>query len=212
MGRAGWGYVAWCLLFAGACSTPFEPGDTRFHCFSDEDCLVGYACQFYPGSTRSLCLASPRWEQRTDRTIIDHHLGLKWQDDLHELPEPCGTIEGVAWRVPTIDELRSLVDPRDCLNTALGGRCEVSESPIPCLADNLDCNPADACRTCPGAACYHDETIWGSDCPPRPLRSTSPVDGEDNVFWALNLKTGRVVVDRTMQSLAPPLTRCVTTL
>jgi hypothetical protein len=92
------------------------------------------------------------------------------------------------WRVPDIDELRSLV--RGCDGTETGGDCGVTDE-----CESQSCDNA-ACYGCsylggpgPGGAYWPPELSGPVD---YPYRSLSPIWGTNDSWWVMNFDLGSV--------------------
>ena len=126
-----------------------------------------------------------RWVINGGGTVTDRETGLTWQQEASEdgkTPEEaaryCRELElgGKShWRVPKIQELRSLID--GCPRTELGGACAVTDPG--CLENRCACPEGgyvrgscnnNLCRACdrhegPGDnGCYWTEGVWGGWC------------------------------------------------
>ncbi|MBM4394907.1 MAG: DUF1566 domain-containing protein [Deltaproteobacteria bacterium] len=88
------------------------------------------------------------WQRFTDNgdgSVTDHEFGLVWMKEGYEdlLPWDAAAkqCDGITfggsseWRLPTLSELRTLVDPALCADTAVGGACPLSD----------ECAPAGTC-------------------------------------------------------------------
>ena len=128
--------------------------------------------------------------------------GLVWQnpapDDLMYWQEAIDYCENLTldghddWRLPTIDELRSLV--RGCQQTEPGGGCEVTESCL--LFSCWDDNP-DPCYGCPSGEGPDNGCYWpaGMDGPCDYYWSSSPVTDDNTLAWNLDFYSGEVEAD-----------------
>ncbi len=126
--------------------------------------------------------------------------GLKWQNPPSEYYMAWNSAIGYCenldfdghddWRLPTISELRSLID--GCEETELGGSCDVTDSCTDFFCFN------DSCQGCEflegpgeGGAYWPDgmtgEISW--------VWSSSPVADDDNRAWGVNFSNGRVFND-----------------
>ena len=108
--------------------------------------------------------------------------------------------KGEGWRLPTIDDLRTLV--LGCDETATGGACGVKEG---CLSES-PCYSSTYCvsKNCPtrNDGAY---SIFGDTCY---LWSSSEIDGDSNRAWYLNFKFAAIgSSDKSTSDLA--YTRCV---
>ena len=109
--------------------------------------------------------------------------------------------QGNGWRLPTIDELRTLV--LNCAETATNGACNVKEG---CLNDSSDCYSATYCvsKNCPtrndGSYSRLGDTGY--------LWSSSEMEGNANRAWYINFKFAAIgSSDKSRSDLA--YTRCV---
>ncbi len=96
--------------------------------------------------------------------------------------------EGGGWRLPTIDELRSLV--KGCDATALAGTCKASDK---CLKNSCADKTCKGCEAKKGSAkgCYLSED-YGASCD-APVWSGSTVkDDKKKSVWSLNFSDGSV--------------------
>jgi hypothetical protein len=108
--------------------------------------------------------------------------------------EYCEGLDGGPWELPTIDDLRSLIDPGDspdagCANNILGGACGVSEE-LSCL--DADC--ASGCETCvwnegPDDGCFWKVPLSG---PCDLYWSSSPVTDPIGDGWRVSYAVGGV--------------------
>jgi hypothetical protein len=111
---------------------------------------------------------------------------MTWQ----EAVDYCQTLsitERVAWRLPTIDELRSLV--RGCAGTVTDGACGVTGA----CTDNY-CIESGGCSACtyqdgPADGCYRPDEIEGA-C--TQVWSSTPVGDLDNYVWSVDFTYGSV--------------------
>jgi hypothetical protein len=92
------------------------------------------------------------------------------------------------WRLPTIDELRSLI--AGCSATSPGGTCGVTDPA--CLSDGCRSEDCDGCT--PGGApgplgCYREDDLSG-DCLSH--WSSSPYGGSSARAWVVAFGTGFV--------------------
>jgi|GEM_PF-2478116 len=93
-------------------------------------------------------------------------------------------LPGAGWHLPTVGELRSLVD--GCAKTATGGACGVTDT---CLT--ASCWSETACWSCPAAGdCYWDPSLQG-DC--DWYWSSSPDPGNATLGWLVGFKNGDVL-------------------
>jgi len=84
-------------------------------------------------------------------TWLDSATGLTWQSDPGDIElawaqavDYCDGLQGGAgWRLPDIDELRSLI--RGCPNTVSGGPCKES---VQCSSAGTDCYDGEECMGC----------------------------------------------------------------
>ncbi len=124
----------------------------------------------------------------SDHEWVDHNTGLMWEATpmskhikWDEADAYCKALEldgYTGWRIPTIDELRTLI--RGCQHTVVGGDCKVSVS---CASDT--CGDTDACRE----ACLEGEGPGDNDCywPVVWIKGTCNNGG----FWSSTLDTSQ---------------------
>ena len=130
-------------------------------------------------------------------TWYDPSSGLTWQLTLtsgtvewQEAKDHCSSLflDGGGWRLPTVDELRSLI--RGCPETVTGGSCGVSGG---CLGSSCKENAGDcycSYQDGPAGGCY-----WPSEIPGicnRWCWASSPVEGLDSFAWKVNFSQGRI--------------------
>jgi hypothetical protein len=126
----------------------------------------------------------------------DASCGLTWEPDIGlidhwaEGAAHCGSLElgDRAWRLPTIGELRCLVD--GCDGTVPGGDCEVGDD-----CTDLGCVTT-ACQGCdldagPSGGCYWPEQLGGA-CG-DPLWSATP--GDEKRAWLIDFREGSIDQD-----------------
>ncbi|MFC1610825.1 DUF1566 domain-containing protein [Myxococcota bacterium] len=139
-------------------------------------------------------------------TWLDASTGLEWENPSSGLTVDWTTAGGYCgalvldghddWRLPNIDELRSLV--RGCSATETGGSCGVTEL---CLEDA--CRNS-ACDGCTGESPYHDAALEG---PTNELWSSSEGVGLPPGAWFMDLSSS-ARVGRSGQG-NPLFARCV---
>lgn len=143
----------------------------------------------------------PVHEFDTSAGTVDPSAGLVWQVggngvDWESADELCTSIEGNQWRLPNIDELRSVLRTgvnSGCAVNMTGGECGLTEQGG-CLENLCD----NACRDCitgggPGQnGCYWEWALGGecgwtwssSECPNCP--------GVGNQYWGMSFTTGYI--------------------
>jgi hypothetical protein len=119
------------------------------------------------------------------------------------------------WRMPSIDELRTLV--RECPATEAGGGCEVTEL---CLDSECAGAECDGCTYLEGPdddGCYWDSALSGL-CSATVHWSSSLVQGQASQYWGILFGTGAVLSESgidtdTEEDTSPPscdtIVRCV---
>ncbi|HPQ70877.1 MAG TPA: DUF1566 domain-containing protein [bacterium] len=149
-------------------------------------------------------------EMEENRTWTDVESGLMWQlAGMYEALDWAGAqqycedldVAGFTdWRLPTLDELRTLV--RGCPSAEYLGPCGVNESCFEPDCRNQDC---DGCQWAKGPdnGCY-----WAADVkgPCGEYWSVTPVPDSDTA-WYLHFKNGYVGADYMTQTY--PNVRCV---
>lgn len=110
-------------------------------------------------------------------------------------------LDGGGWRLPSIDELRTLI--RGCPATEDGGSCNVEEGG--CLRWSCRDETCDGCSggDGPASGCYWPDNLQGG-C--TWYWSSSPVEDGDGVAWGVNFVFGHVY---TNLILDVPSVRCV---
>jgi|GEM_PF-923941 len=103
------------------------------------------------------------------------------------------------WRLPTISELRTIVE--GCEGTATGGFCGVTDT---CRSQSDQCYSAETCAACEsGSDCYRPAELAG-DC--NVLWSATEVEGADSKVWQLDFEDAAIAASATSELLA---VRCV---
>ena len=161
--------------------------------------LTAYTCKcedgfVYNGST---CIVPdfPECNTSNQTPCKDYETGLMWSakssapSTYTDAVNFCtGWSEGGFnnWRVPTIDELRSLIN--GCSNTAVGGLCKASAT-NGCLSSK-NCFTEETCLSCGTTTASiiskfgDSERFWSSS-----------MDGDDGLkFWCVNFSKGSVFV------------------
>ncbi len=157
-----------------------------------------------------------RWAATSEVIVTDRETGKMWLRDLiygtgscvdsscsiEEAEAYCANLnlEGFSdWRLPTIDELRSIVE--GCDRNAEGGDCQVSDPG--CLSANTDngCWTQESCDSCTGRDCFWDENVWRGFCYAT-LSSSIPSEYSDR-RWRMSFSSAHMWV--TTRGLA----RCV---
>ena len=164
----------------GTCDTPCGPG-----CLGGERCTDGQCIPriWSDSATGLMWEVSPTDSPLTCSEAIDHCGGLL-----------LGNQSG--WRLPTIDELRSLVC--GCSGTAAEGACALTEecstytepSEPGCLVDCEGCTSSEG----PGrGGCYWDAELRGECAEETGLYvSSTSADTEEGACWGIDFNTGAV--------------------
>ena len=141
----------------------------------------------------------------SDHEWVDHSTGLMWEatpKDKHikwyEADAYCKGLEidGYKnWRIPTIDELRSLI--RGCEYTVVGGDCKVGSS-----CTSASCGDPDECREgCPeGEGPGTDDCYWTAAwikgaCNKGSYWSSTLVSDQAATVWVIRFDTGAIRTD-----------------
>jgi hypothetical protein len=128
-------------------------------------------------------------------TWRDSECGLVWQQELAGSDYQAGAIAtcegldlgGLTWRLPTIGELRCLVN--GCQDTALDGDCEVDDE---CAGVGCLTTACDGCGEAGGEiSCYWSSQL-GTTCD-DPLWSSTAVT--DEAAWVLHFRDGSISHD-----------------
>ena len=135
----------------------------------------------------------------------DSSCGLAWQQDSGptllwtDAVAYCEGLDlaGLVWRLPTIGELRCLVD--GCQETALDGDCEVTDE---CTGTGCLTTACDGCGDAETIDCYWSSQL-GAGCD-DPLWSASTMDEES--AWLLHFRDGSISHDELTEG---HLVRCV---
>jgi hypothetical protein len=130
------------------------------------------------------------WQVPSAVTVMDWYEAVEYCDNLY--------VEGDGWRLPSIDELRSLI--RDCPATQAGGSCGVSDE---CL-DMWECL-TDTCNGCEDGGCnwppelfYEGESncvtsYWSSSTYHAVIPGTGEPIPEDGICaWAVMYAGGLI--------------------
>jgi len=175
--------------------------------------------------TASLALAAlPGCDEDADEPSaegIHEHLGERWQlaspDGLWTFRQAeayCAQLvlgNRDDWRLPTIDELRTLIV--DCPERQLGGACRVSEG---CL--DKDCWEQRFCGHCnerqgPADGCYLQPDTWEGSCTDAWFHwSASPFNGLTDHFWVVRFQGGGLFDDGVVgfnEELGDGAVRCI---
>lgn len=116
------------------------------------------------------------------------------------------------WRLPTIDELRSLI--YGCPGREAGGRCKVSDPN--CLTTG--CYTKEDCGHCeekkgPDMGCYWQPGLWGGSCTDTWFSwSSSNFDQFTDHFWVVRFQGGGLFDDGVVgfnEELGDGSVRCV---
>ncbi len=138
-------------------------------------------------------------------TWLDVDTGLTWESPTHaDLKNWDGAtsycndlfLDGSSdWRLPSINELRSLV--RDCDKSAFGGSCGVSD-----VCSSETCFVFSECGGCAfNAACYKPSELQGT-C----AYHWSSTQANDQQAWALSYESGALFLSGVVSTL---VARCV---
>ncbi len=135
-----------------------------------------------------------------DDVWIDTSTGLMWQNGATvgtDRFDPQGAVDYCTalswggyggWRVPDINELRSLI--RGCEGTVTGGDCGVTNECATQSCDNAACHGcADLGGPGPGGAYWPPEISGAAD---YSYRSVSPVQGMGDSWWTVNFGVGSI--------------------
>ena len=145
--------------------------------------------------------ASPADDDTADGTWTDPATGHMWQVNPSTAPvdwagagDYCKglTLGGHAdWRLPDIDELRSIV--RGCAATQTGGSCGVIDTCLGLYCDTKTCNGCGSGG--PASGCYWPSELGGT-CTSWWYWSSSPVSGAGvQGAWCVNFGSADVVYD-----------------
>ena len=120
------------------------------------------------------------WENPAPDVTLSWEGAIQYCEDL--------TLDNGAWHLPTIDELRSLID--GCPVTDTKGSCNVSEGD--CLGVACKNEACDGCDVKSGwgdVATYWPDRLAGECCR---YWSSTPVAEPSNDAWFVNFNTGQV--------------------
>lgn len=151
------------------------------------------------------------WQMPTAVNYMNWHDAMDYCDGLH--------LDGGGWRLPSIDELRSLI--RDCPVTATGGSCGVTED---CSEMYACWGDSGICNGCEDGGCNWDPALFYEgepSCLPSYWSSTTylaviPGTGESTIesgqwAWGVMFAGGAIVFsDKSAQAgLGKLKVRCV---
>jgi hypothetical protein len=133
-----------------------------------------------------------RWQNSGYGTVIDTKTGLMWQNNTslknwNDSIQLCGNLvlEGYSdWRLPDIDELRTLIV--GCTKTIPGGECQVKEGcGISCFSN--ECNGCELGNGEGASGCYLNVFFE------KPCASyySSSKEGSDNA-WVVEFNKGSI--------------------
>lgn len=134
----------------------------------------------------------------TEEVWVDESTGLMWQVDLcspdigpwYWAKRACEELvqnDFDDWRLPTISELRTLV--QGCDNTSTGGACNVTDS---CLESSCENNACNGCQLGegPNNGCYGNSALSG-EC--YDFWSGSEVEDQSDSAWFISFDKGQVM-------------------
>ncbi|MDJ0764702.1 MAG: DUF1566 domain-containing protein [Myxococcota bacterium] len=149
-----------------------------------------------------------------DPIYVDEAAGLIWEDEelivhqhtLTDISFPGDTLEKLLdycedlelsgykdWRVPNIDEVRSLI--RDCENTEPGGACPVTDGSD--SSDNTDdCSGCEILQGPGETGCYMDPAMkfeWAGPIFSSSKAYDDPEFEEQDRYWIVYFEDGRIV-------------------
>ncbi len=136
----------------------------------------------------------------SDLRWYDSSTGLTWQAKIieigitwYEADEYCEELVYAGrddWRIPSVDELRTLV--RGCPEMETGGDCPISND----CASWRDCN-TDDCDGCengegPNDGCYWEDGFESDECDGSVLFSSTELTDSDGSVWAYQPGNARI--------------------
>jgi hypothetical protein len=181
------GAISSVVLFSAGCGA----GDGQeTSCFGAADCQEGQLCvtqasEQGPGQCTGNVTAN------TGGVYTDPVTGFEWQRtpmvgnmDWESAIRYCRNLDlnGSGWRLPSIDELRSLI--RGCPATETGGPCQITNT---CLSfDTCETAECAGCQTDSGPAggCYWPDGLQGR-CSPFYWSSSTLTDASDRAFYVI---------------------------
>lgn len=148
------------------------------------------------GYAHVYCVRGPGKLECSDRACLDRNSNLMWQK--HPLVDISNAdaksacekldVDGYSgWRIPTIDELRSIID--GCSATNISGVCNVRET---CALDGCrgkECSGCDADEGPSTDGCYRDD---GLDGPCDWYWSSTGYDNSPNANWFVDFSNGLI--------------------
>lgn len=175
-----------CVLSTG-CGEADELGED---CFGVAECRDGLLCvaetsAVGPGQCRQEAtkvvgsvytdpVTKLQWQATPTVGLMDWGSAVQYCENLD--------LDGDSWRLPTVDELRSLI--RACPATEFGGPCKIAGS---CLSfDNCETAECAGCETDSGPAggCYWPDELEGS-CSPFYWSSSTVEEAADRAFYVI---------------------------
>ncbi len=209
------GWLSICGPWLGCSGQEATPCERDSECRQDWFCNEGVCQETAPcepacradlceacsnGMCRSVCLE----EDQACRDGLCERLA--WQDDPGlELFDQASALShcqdladdsGLAWRLPSIAELRSLVD--GCPISEPGGECGVGDG---CLSSS-DCNNEQCAGCVYGETCYWHYRLG----PCGHYWSSSPVDDQADKHWVIDFRGATIT---SLESDTPYSVRCV---
>ena len=212
-------------------------GDMCGSCSGDALCVDGSCCTPHCGAAQMCgddgCGGSCGWcgagepckdGQCVKSPWLDSATGLTWQANPKSVGDGSYSaakahcvgnkdgLPGTGWRLPTISELRALIE--GCPNTVAGGICGVTDAciDIACAGSLSDCS-CGAPGGGPNAGCYAVSEVALICAPPAPFRvwSLSPVAGlpsdwPGDMRWVVSFGFGDV---SPLDGGASAMTLCV---